>query len=40
MARRGQLLIVDSCKDVLQRLALADHMNRFIAGDRTPSSPE
>ena len=22
------------------RLALADHMNRFIAGDRTPSSPE
>jgi hypothetical protein len=22
------------------RLAFADHMNRFIAGDRTPSSPE
>ncbi len=22
------------------RLAFADHMHRFIAGDRTPSSPE
>ncbi len=22
------------------RLAFADHMNRFIAGDRAPSSPE
>ena len=22
------------------RLAFADHMNRFIAGDRTPGSPE
>ncbi len=22
------------------RLAFADHMDRFIAGDRTPSSPE
>ena len=22
------------------RLAFADHMNRFVAGDRTPSSPE
>jgi hypothetical protein len=22
------------------RLAFANHMNRFVAGDRTPSSPE
>ena len=26
--------------DTAARLAFADHMNRFVAGDRTPSSPE
>ena len=26
--------------DTTARLAFADHMNRFVAGDRTPSSPE
>jgi hypothetical protein len=26
--------------DTAARLAFADHMNRFVAGDRTPSSPK
>ena len=26
--------------DTAARLAFADHMNRFVASDRTPSSPE
>jgi hypothetical protein len=26
--------------DTAARLAFADHMNRLVAGDRTPSSPE
>ena len=26
--------------DTAARLAFADHMNRLVSGDRTPSSPE